>query len=806
MLGSVGEDAVAVAGGGVHGLVPALTSFVGRADDVPALDRLLGEYRLVTVTGPGGVGKTRLACEVARRAVARFADGVWLVELAAVRDPAQVPAAIMTAMGIPGSPDSAPTQTLAAVLSRRQLLLVLDNCEHVLNAAAELCGFLLPAADDVTVLATSREPIGIGGETRYRLGPLSVPGSGPAGHESDCDAVRLFAERARQADPSFDLADGTAEMVDRLVTRLDGMPLAIELAAARLEALGLASLLDRFDLLASGDRRAPARQRSLAAAIDWGYQLLPGDMRRAFRQLAIFPGPFSLEAAEDVIGVYAGPSVLHLVDCSLLTPPRPGPDGRSRYPMLETIRAFGRERLAEAGEERETAAALARYALKTAGRAADGLQTGAGELAAARWLDAEASTVEQALAWSLEHDHASAPRLAVALAPWWMLRGRVADADRQLRAAAPFAETGSDLWCRLQLLLGEAVESSSMERALVHYSAACEAAAGRGPSLILASALDCRAHSLAQLARLDEAAELARTSLAMSREVGYPTGEASSLMTLGDAAFHAGRSDEGLRWYRQAGQVDPAQVPGWLSRAAGLLLANALRRVGDGHEALRICANVLSQAIAADDLQFQAAARSIMADTERQEGRVAAGTAQLREAIRLFRQIGNLINLPDCLETCGHLGADAGRWADAVSAWSAATALGQASGQPVTPLGADARRAPWQRAEQALGPAGMRAAQARGAGMSAEAAAEFALVLTADDPQPAPEQTELSQLSARERELVTLVAQGHTDTQIAGQLFIAVSTVRSHLDRIRDKTSCRRRADLTRLALRAGLV
>jgi predicted ATPase/DNA-binding CsgD family transcriptional regulator len=797
---------VAAAPGGVHGFVPALTSFVGRAGDARKLDGLLGEYRLVTVTGPGGVGKTRLACEVARRAEPRFADGVWLIELAAVQDPALVPTAIATVMGVPQSPGSSLTQTLAGVLSRRQLLLVLDNCEHVLGAAAELCGYLLSAADDVTVLATSREPMGIAGETRYRLGPLPVPEPGPASRGPDSAAVQLFAERARQADPSFDLAGGATEMVDRLVTRLDGMPLAIELAAGRLEALGLSQLLDRFDLLSGGDRRAPARQQSLTATIDWSYQLLSEDIRRAFRQLAIFPGPFSLEAAEDVIGISAGPAVLHLVDCSLLTPPRLGPDGRSRYPLLETIRAFGRKLLAEAGEEQETAAALARYALMTAERAAGGLQTGAGELAAARWLDAEASIVEQALAWSLEQDHATAVRLAAALAPWWMLRGRFADADRHLRAAACFAEPGSPIWCRLQLLLGEVAENSNMERALAHYSAACEATADSGPSPILANALDCRAHSLVQLFRLDEAAELARASLAMSREVGYPAGEASSLVTLGDAAFHAGRNDEALPWYREANQVDPAQIPGWLSRGCALLLANALRRAGNGDAALRICTNVLSRASMADDLQFQAAARILMADLERQAGQVAAGAAHLSESLRLFRQIGNESSLPDCLEICGHLCADRGRWADAVSAWSAATALARASGRPVSPLDADARRSPWQKAAQVLGSARMQAAEQRGAAMSAAAAGEFALVLTAHDPHPAPEQTDISQLSARERELVTLVAQGRTDTQIAGQLYIAVSTVRSHLDRIRDKTSCRRRADLTRLALQIGLV
>src|SRR5262249_54821809 len=182
------------------------------------------------------------------------------------------------------------------------------------------------------------------------------------------------------------------------------------------------------------------------------------DMQRAFRQLAIFPGPFSLDAAEDVIGVSAGPAVLHLVDCSLLAPPRPGPDGRSRYAMLETLRAFGRERLAEDGQEQEAAAALARYALKTAERAAAGLQTTTGELASTRWLDAETSTMEQALAWSLEHDHPSAARLAAALGPWWILRGRVADTDRNLRAATVLTDPGSDLWCRLQLLVGENIE------------------------------------------------------------------------------------------------------------------------------------------------------------------------------------------------------------------------------------------------------------------------------------------------------------------------------------------------------------
>jgi DNA-binding CsgD family transcriptional regulator len=474
--------------------------------------------------------------------------------------------------------------------------------------------------------------------------------------------------------------------------------------------------------------------------------------------------------------------------------------------MLETIRAYGRERLAEAGEEHGTAAALARYALATAEHAAAGLKGCTGELAAARGLDAEASTVEQALAWSLEHDHATAPRLAAALQPWWLLRGRPADAGRMVRAAAVFTDPGSRLWCRLQVLLGEVAEATDMEQALAHYAAACQAAADGGPSPVLVDALVGRAHSLVNLFRLDEAAEPARAGLAMSRELGYIAGEVNARFTLGEAAFHAGRNDEALSWYRQAVQADPAQVPGWLNRACGLMLANALRRADDGEAALLRSADALSRAAAVDDVNTQAMARLIMADLERQAGRTAAGATHLGAAVLLFGRTGSVHNVPDCLEVGGHLCADWGLWADAVSAWSAATALLRASGRPVSPPDADARQPSWLKAGQLLGPAQMRAAEERGARMSPDAATEFALVLATRDPGAAAEPADAPQLSARERELVTLVAQGRTDAQIAEQLYIAVSTVRSHLDRIRDKTSCRRRADLTRLALQAGLV
>ena len=226
---------------------------------------------------------------------------------------------------------------------RRQLLLVLDNGEHVLDAVARFCATVLLSADDIRILATSREPLGLPEEARYRLPPLALPGpfepEDPDG-SGQAEAVTLFVERARQIDPDLTLDGEAAAVVARLVERLDGMPLAIELAAARVEALGLGPMLDRLDdrfrLLVSANRAAPARQRSLDAAVDWSYQLLAGPEQRVFRRLSVFPGPFSLDAAEAVAGADAGPAVLHLVDCSLLVPPAAGPDGRSRYSMLET--------------------------------------------------------------------------------------------------------------------------------------------------------------------------------------------------------------------------------------------------------------------------------------------------------------------------------------------------------------------------------------------------------------------------------------------------------------------------------------
>jgi predicted ATPase/DNA-binding CsgD family transcriptional regulator len=789
---------------GVHGLAAGRGSFVGREGQLAEVARLLGECRLVTVTGTGGVGKTRLAGVVARQVAGRFADGVWLVELACVGDPGLVSAVVAGMLGLRLDPGV----SLAEALAGRQLLLVLDNCEHLADAVAGLCHAVLLAADDVRVLATSREPLGVAGEACYRLPPLAVSEPGDPAGVAGSEAVRLFADRARSADAHFVLDGEAAPVAGQIVARLDGVPLAIELAAARVEALGLAQLLgrldDRFSLLAGGDRFAEARQRSLAATVEWSYRLLDDQQRRVFRAVALFPGPFTLEAAEAVAGPDAALAVLHLVDCSLLTAPRQSPDGRARYLMLETLRAFGAQRLAEAGERDTTAAAMATFALAVAEQAEAGLATVPGEPAAGRWLDAEAATVHQVLAWALEHDPGLAARLAAVLGRWWLLRGRRAVACPLLAAAGSASAEGGPQWCAVKFWLGALTVTLDVTASLGHLTAVRDALSPGAPGPVLARALAWRALCLTWLGRYAEAASEARHALSIARQVHDPEGEAYALLFLGLRAQYARDAGGSRAWLVEVQRLDPAAVPGWVLRQAAIILAVELIDAGQIADAQRYCADALAMARRAGSLSDQGEALRVTADLDIMAGRMDDAKAHVSQAIELCARTGYEAILIECLDSCGYLCAATARWDQAITIWAACAAALQAAGIDAgIPQGTQRREQGQGNARQALGPEAARAAEDRGAAMNLATATQYALLLVAGQPDQAPGGP---QLSARERELVTLVAQGRTNAQIAAQLFISVRTVGSHLDRIRDKTGCRRRADLTQLALRAGLV
>jgi len=407
------------------------------------------------------------------------------------------------------------------------------------------------------------------------------------------------------------------------------------------------------------------------------------------------------------------------------------------------------------------------------------------------------------LAWAMGHDPEVALRLAIALGWWWFLRGRLAGQSPLLAEVTGYAEVGSDRWCAAQFLLAWAAEfSADMAGALEHFTALRDAVAGRPPSPVLADALAGRSYALRDLGQFPEAAEDARRALSVAREVGHPFGEMVGLLDLALAAAAAGDVGEAVRLARQAGQV-PGDVPASITRTCSVWLTEVLIQADDFAAAERVCADGLAASRDAGDLVNLPTLLARMALLELRAGRAENAAAHMREALQLALRTGFWFVV--YLDYCGHLCAATGRQAEAVTLWGAYTAL--LPREQDWPGDARLRQEPLRAARRVLGPDRARAAEERGAAMGWATAAEYALMLTGPGPQPpqAPGPG-LGKLSAREQELVTLVAQGATNAQIAAQLLISVRTVGSHLDRIRDKTGCRRRADLTRLALTAGLV
>ncbi len=422
-----------------------LTSFVGRDAQLTQLRELLAHNRVVTLTGAGGVGKTRLAIQVAAQLGDQFSDGAWYVDLAPLTDPELVAVTVARALGLPDQPGRSTMDSLLRFVRDRRLLVVLDNCEHLLDASAELVVALLTGAARLTLLATSREAIGVAGEVSWRVPSLSLDG----------EAIELFTDRARHARPDFTVTDDNAAAVGEICARLDGVPLAIELAAARVRALSLAEIVDslhhRFRLLTGGARTAVRRQQTLRASVDWSHALLTEPERVLFRRLAVFLGGFDLDAAQAVAGggdverYQVLDQLSLLVDKSLVVADDSG--GRTRYGLLETVRQYALEKLGESGEadavrarHRDHYTAMAAVLDAPAGR--DHEQR-------LEQADTEIDNLRAAFGWSREN---SAIELALALAsslqPLWQARGRIregrtwfdaalADLDAQHPGVAP---------------------------------------------------------------------------------------------------------------------------------------------------------------------------------------------------------------------------------------------------------------------------------------------------------------------------------------------------------------------------------
>src|SRR6185437_9723136 len=413
--------------------------------------------------------------------------------------------------------------------------------------------------------------------------------------------------------------------------------------------------------------------------------LLEEHERRVFRMVSVFPGVFSLEAAEAVAGPGSGAVVLRLVDYSLLVPPRAGPDGRSRHVMLETLRAYGAGLLAGAGEQDEAAAALAGHALRVAKQAAAGLQSGYVDLAAARWLDAEDATMRQALGWAGAHDPALALRLANALGWWWVLRGRLPGEYPLVCQAAGAAEAGSGGWCAAQIWLGWAAQvSADLAASLSHFTAVRDAVAGRPPSPALTAALACRATALRLMGRTAEAAGDARSALALAQQIGDPAGELLALAELSFEADYAGDHDEAVRLARQAGQITTG-IPGGLARRCSYVLASVLADAGNLAEAARVGAAGLARARDAGDLWNQASLLPRIVELDLRAGRTGDAAAHLREGLHLAVRTGSWFELLTGISQCGDLCAATGRAAEALTLWAVCAAVDRHEGLPEPP-------------------------------------------------------------------------------------------------------------------------
>jgi non-specific serine/threonine protein kinase len=758
--------------------------------------------------------------EVARRVTVRFEDGVRLVELAQIDDPSLVAAAVAEAFGVRQSPGMSLTESLAAVVGGRHAFVVLDNCEHVVDAAADLCTHLLTAGRDLHVLATSREPLRVEGEARFPLAPLAVPETGDAADAvAACAAVALFVERAQQVNPTFNLSETSTEAVSKIVRRLDGMPLAIELAAAQLDVLGLgqlvADLSDGFRDLANPARAASARQASLHATVEWSYRLLDDEERRALRRLAVFPAPFTLSAGAVVVD---GPPelVTKLVRRSLLNAPREGVDGRSRYVMLEMVRAYAGKRLEECGERDKAEAAMAAYMLHEAERVATSFDEPDDHIAGS-WGDAEQDNLRAGMEWLLGHDPPAALRLAIALSPWALLRGHYREGRTALEKAQS-AVTG-EVESMVEVWLGRLAHNSSrFGVALAHFERA-EASEGPGAqSRVLVDALVGQTWELYNLGQNPRAREKAQEALSAARAIGYGSGEMHALTSLSMAALYAGDYIAALAWARQSAGVDRDRSSGHAIRFSLTVSVLAEGATGDLGAAERLAIENLELCRRAGDQAQATMQLETLARIEIRTRRWGPAAEHLSEATRISAEIGEPLKLADCLATAAVWAAERNP-EQAAMLWGAGRAISDLIRPYRVPLmdivdTSDEDSAddsafytpPMLDVRSRLGPDAAHRAETRGLAMGLdEVLALIDEVLTDARSVSSTEAAPTLNLTKRERQLVALVAEGLTDAEIAEKLFISVRTVRTHLDRIKGKTGVRRRAELTRLALQQGL-
>jgi predicted ATPase/DNA-binding CsgD family transcriptional regulator len=768
-----GWPAAGTGSGWPAGLPVPLTAFVGRERERAEVAQLVAAHRLVTLVGAGGVGKTRLAVEVAAELAADFSDGADLIDLSAVSDPALLPGAVARGLGVEERSGAGLGERLVWVMRDQHRLLVLDNCEHLRGACGDLAAGVLSSCPAVVVLATSRESLGLPGEVTWRVPSLTFPwpeALPPLDEMERFEAVALFLARARAARPGLRVGPGDAAAVASICFHLDGIPLALELAAARAGALSLAEIAERltgrFELLGRSGA-GPARHQTLRASVRWSHQLLSPEERALFRRLAVFAGGWSLAAAEavcasppvgggQVAGLLAG-----LVDKSLVQADQTL--GGSRYRLLEVIRAFAAEQLAEAGELAATRQCHATYYTDLAERA--GARVFGPDLPGlVRAVNAEIDNLRAARSWCAE-DLARAPiglRLASGAWAYWFISGGLAEGTAWLEEV--LAHDGGPEPARASALNGLGLFFCQLEEP------------ERGRDLFAASIESFRN------------AQDQRNEVRAGANLGY------ACALCGDAVEAAAACGSALALARAAGDV-------WAEAAALWRSGFSLALAGDTAKGLADAAAGADLFSAVGDGRLRAYTLLTVGDCMVREGNPAVAIGLLREALSVFEALperSGLLRAAGLMaEACGALSD----WPRAAMLLGVVETLSERTGgRPYARLqaGLDALDS---RVRAELGRAGD---PSRQAGRVLGRGDQISAVLWPAERGHEPAGDRRLPLTRREREVAGLIAEGLTNRQIGARLFIAERTVDTHVGRILDKLGCVSRAQVAAIVTAAA--
>jgi predicted ATPase/DNA-binding CsgD family transcriptional regulator len=767
--------------------LPSLPNrLIGRDAEIGQVRELLARNRLVTLTGPGGIGKTRLAIEAARASSGDFADGVVFVSLAPVRDLSLVVPTIAQTMGLPNAGSIATAEELASRLGERRQLLVLDNLEQVIERGPEIAT-ILTFCPNIKALTTSRTVLRVQAERVYVVTPLSLPPTGQAGRVEDLAnsaAVELFVERAQSFDSNFNLNDGNSADVADICRRLDGLPLAIELSAARIRMLSPAQILARIEwrlpLLTGGPRDAPARQQTLRDTLAWSYNLLSASEQEIFRRLSVFVGGFTLEAARavsaqasEVANEGSTPAnvfdvISTLTDHSLVRKIEQGDE--PRFGMLETIREYGLELLGSHSELDATRRKHAEWVAEFVERIRPGIE-GPNGTAVLDQYEREHPNVRAALAHAVETgDGELGCRIVTLVATFWMMR-------THYREGLTWSE-------RVLALPGDVPMRLRLE--------ALYAAAD--------FATDVQDFGLA-LKRTEEGRSLART-------VKDEPLEAKMVFLLGVIEYARGRVDEAAKHYDKA--IDLSRRKG--TRDAINSQVRAFMRTGRAEVAvaqddLELGKSVIEEADeifrASGDTWGLAISRESMATIAMLQGDFSDAVAGYRQSLTDYRQVGDRSGFANCLTGLAIVATLIGDYTSAVRLFSAAEEIRTQAGGLIAPMMKASRDHALAATKTHLGSRRFDAAWQAGIDLSLEQVFTEAIGLSLDQPQK--QETSFG-LTPRQLEVLRLMAEGRTDREIADELFISYRTVTSHVQNILNQMGVDSRTTASTDAMRLGLI